>query len=197
MALDLTYAGLQLMIAPHEAGARTESRAFLAWYLQHIYRLEPTAAQDAVCDGTDDKGVDGIYVDEDNSRIDIFQSKTVQTERIVGDTQLKEFAGTLAQFASRGSVSELPRTTRTVELAGLLAEEEVGQLIEDGYEVRGVLVTNAPSDPSASAYVRNSSANIVIADRGLITTLFGYQKSVRRGRSPSFSSLWRETEPGS
>jgi hypothetical protein len=50
---------------------RTEARAFLAWFLEHYYRLEETDAQDAVCDGPDDKGVDGIYVNTNLERIEI------------------------------------------------------------------------------------------------------------------------------
>ena len=91
MALDLSYSELLKFVEPYLGGPRTESRAFLAWFLENVYRLEPTEAEDCVCDGSDDKGVDGIYVDQQNNRVDIFQAKTSQlSSRTIGDTTLKD-----------------------------------------------------------------------------------------------------------
>ncbi len=165
MALDLSYPALQALIAPYKPEPRTESRAFLAWFLENIYRLENYAAQDAVCDGTDDKGIDGIYIDHESRMIDVLQSKIVQTEKTLGDTQVKEFAGTLGQFRSKESIEEIAATTRNMELAGLIRDQGIGELIEAGYEVRGVLVTNATLDPSAPEYISRSGAPIELRDR--------------------------------
>ena len=63
MSIDLTYNSLQQFVLPYIGDVRTEARASVAWFLENIYRLELTDAEDCVCDGPDDKGVDGIYVD--------------------------------------------------------------------------------------------------------------------------------------
>ena len=60
--IDFTYPKVLDVLGPIETG-RTESHAFLVWFLMHFMRLDDTEAQDAVCDGPDDKGIDGIYVD--------------------------------------------------------------------------------------------------------------------------------------
>lgn len=172
MSVDLSYSSLQKLIAPYKPEPRTESRAFLAWFLENIYRLDSYTAQDAVCDGTDDKGIDGIYIDSDSQTIDVFQSKIVQTDKSLGDSQVKEFAGSLAQFNSRESIEEMASTTRNTELAGLLGHERVGELVEEGYEVRGVLVTNATLDPSATKFVTRAKAPIVLRDRVDISASF-------------------------
>lgn len=172
MPIDLTYSSLQELIRPYQAEARTESRAFLAWYLENVYRLEATVAQDAVCDGPDDKGIDGIFVDDAASRIEILQARTVQRDnKTVGDTQIKEFAGTLEQFQTAGSVNNIKETTRNDELKGLLEELKIEELIET-YEIRGVFVTNALTDPSALEFIANSGANIVIRDRNDIVEAY-------------------------
>jgi len=76
--LDLNYPAIQTLIAQQRRRHPTESRAFLAWFLQNIYRLDEVDTDDAVCDGPDDKGVDGIYVYEANQSIEVFQSKLFQ-----------------------------------------------------------------------------------------------------------------------
>ena len=77
---------------------RSESRQFLAWFLENYYRLDPLEVSDCICDDRDDKGIDGIYVNSQLAQIDVFQGTILRKEKTLGDTMLKEFAGTLAQF---------------------------------------------------------------------------------------------------
>ena len=98
---DLTYPAILKECGAHTAEGRAESRAFLAWFLEHYFRLEEPAAQDCVCDGPDDKGVDGIYVDDNLERVDVLQARLIQNpSKTIGDSPLRELAGTLAQFNS-------------------------------------------------------------------------------------------------
>ena len=53
--IDLTYSSIVKKISKYVAEGRTESRAFLIWFLEHYYRLEDIAASDCVCDDPDDK----------------------------------------------------------------------------------------------------------------------------------------------
>jgi hypothetical protein len=97
---DLAYPAILDTIKSCHIPRRTESHAFLVWFLQHYYRLDETEAQDTVCDGPDDKGIDGVYVDENLETVDLFQGRLVQNpNRTLGDTQLKEFVGTLTKFS--------------------------------------------------------------------------------------------------
>ena len=95
--LDLTYPAVLDRIRNCAVPGRTESHAILVWFLQNYFRLDEIDSQDSVCDGTDDKGIDAIYVDEKLETIFVFQCKLVHnTARTLGDIQLKEFAGSMA-----------------------------------------------------------------------------------------------------
>ena len=174
MTIDLTYRNLQQLVAPYLGGTRTESRAFLSWFLEHIYRLDPTQAEDCVCDGPDDKGVDGIYVDKEATRIDIFQCKIAQTERkTLGDTTLKDLVGTLAQFDTQGTTESLQQSTRNTELRHRLEDDNVADLIGQGWTVRGVMVSNSAMDDSAKDYLAlQDNTRLVVNDRDAINTLY-------------------------
>ena len=156
--IDFTYPRVLDAIGPIAHG-RTESHAFLVWFLMHFLRLDDTEAQDAVCDGPDDKGVDGIYVDSNLEAVYVFQCKLVQNERrTLGDTQLKEFVGTLSQFASAADIATLKASTSNIELSNLLEAEQIGAKVNDGYNVVGMFVTNISRDANATAYLRGSDA---------------------------------------
>ena len=61
--LDFSYPAILTLFEKHTGSGRTESQAFLVWFLENYFRLDEVDANDAVCDGPDDKGIDGIYVD--------------------------------------------------------------------------------------------------------------------------------------
>ena len=77
------------------------SRAPLYWVLRFVLGLEETEAQDAICDGGNDKGIDAIHVDENDKTVYVFQSKRRQKlATTLGDTDLKLLVGTLRQLAT-------------------------------------------------------------------------------------------------
>lgn len=144
---------------------RTESHSFLVWFLQHYYRLDDTESLDTVCDGPDDKGIDGIYVDENLESIVVFQAKLVQnSDKTLGSTQLKEFVGTLAQFETPSEIAEIARTTRNSELANLLVKERVADKIEGGYTVKGVFATNIEMNQDGEDYL-NGRDDLSVFDK--------------------------------
>ena len=73
--LNLSYPKILTLFGDYKVKGRTESQAFLAWFLQAYYRLDATDVDDSICDGQGDKGVDGIYVNDLLQQIDIFQSR--------------------------------------------------------------------------------------------------------------------------
>lgn len=163
--LDFTYPAILGLFARHRVKGRTESRAFLAWFLENYYRLEDFDALDCVCDGPDDRGVDGIYLDENLETVHVFQSKLLQNNaRTIGDSSLKEFVGTLAQFNDPSFVEDVAETTTNYELAALIRERELVEKVKQGYEVRGIFLTNAGSDPSATRYAEGQP-NLSVYDR--------------------------------
>lgn len=152
--LDLSYPAILANFGPHLITGRTESRAFLGWFLENYYRLDEVDAQDAICDGPDDKGIDGIYVDANLERIDVFQTKLYRNDKkTLGDAALKEFAGSLDQLRSKALIDQLLSTTGNIELRELLKAADVAALVEKGYGIRGIFITNVPVDANATAYL--------------------------------------------
>ncbi|MGY0799054.1 AIPR family protein [Lysobacter sp. A286] len=155
MPLDLSYPAILELFGTHLIPGRVESRALLGWFLENYYRLDETDAQDAICDGPDDKGIDGIYVDSNLERIIVFQTKLRQNiDRTLGDADLKSFAGTLDQLRSRESIEHLQGSTKNVELAQLIKDANLAERVEKDYEVRGVFITNVNKDDSAVKYLK-------------------------------------------
>jgi AIPR protein len=159
--LSLKYTDLNKLIGVYAVSQRTESRQFLAWFLHHYYRLEDSDVDDCICEGPDDKGIDGIYVSEQSSQIHIFQARIAKGLKTLGDTALKEFYGSLSQFRTRASVENMIATTRNQELGNRLRDLEVAEKIEKGYVVHGVFVTNAPRDDHAKSYMSHAPTLIL------------------------------------
>ena len=97
--ISLDYPALLGLFPQHLSPKRSESASFLIWYLENYYRLDTLEAVDSVCDQKGDKGVDGIFVNDNDSTITVFQAKISQSSNTtIGDASLREFAGTLKQF---------------------------------------------------------------------------------------------------
>jgi hypothetical protein len=170
MTLALAYPAILKNFGNHLIAGRLESRAFLGWFLENYYRLDETDAQDSICDGSDDKGIDGIYVDENLEVIDVFQVKLYQkTTKTLGDTPLKEFAGTLDQVRTSEGIKKLATETGNAELRGLLVSSQAADLVDHGYRVRGIFVTNVPLDSNGSAYLAGRDDMSVIDAKHLTT----------------------------
>jgi len=151
--LDLNYPAVLGHFGAHLIPGRLESRAFLGWYLEHYYRLTPEDAEDSICDGPDDKGIDGIFVDTNFEQITIFQAKLYQnSSKTVGDSALRQFVGAIDQFRDAESVAALVDSTNNVELRGLILDSKLAELVEAGYSVRGVFLTNSSLDANGKSY---------------------------------------------
>src|SRR5436853_4230282 len=73
----------------------TDSKALLYWFLFNIFRLDEIEARDSICDDTNDKGIDGLWVDEDSDEIFVFQSEfTDDLSKTLGDNDFRKFIGT-------------------------------------------------------------------------------------------------------
>jgi hypothetical protein len=154
--LPLKYPAIKTLLAGHALKQRTESRQFLAWFLESYYRLEETELEDCICDGTDDKGIDGIYVNEPLAQIDVFQSRMVTKKQILGDTGLREFYGSLNQMRKAESVTLVGSTTKNTELSRLIREKEIAKKVAEGYKIHGVFLTNATRNKDAIGYLKTA-----------------------------------------
>ena len=170
--VDLDYPHILDVIEPCLIEGRTESHSFLVWYLRHYFRLDATESLDTVCDGPDDKGIDGIYVDENLESIVIYQCKLVQNPtKTLGDRVLREFVGTLAQFQNPSQIADIVRTTTNHELARLLKSTDVATKVSNGYAVRGQLVTNIAIDQNGLNYLAGQE-QLSVADKSELVAAY-------------------------
>lgn len=161
MSLDLSYPQILDSISAYNSANRTESAAFLIWYLVTYYRLDELEATDCVCDQSGDKGIDGIYVNEGAGTIDIFQSKISQKPKSsIGDKQLREFRGSLTQFESVAALENLIDTAGDVQVAALIKRLDLMKKIED-YEIRGIFVANLDLDSNGAAFLNQETMKFV------------------------------------
>jgi hypothetical protein len=55
-----------------------DGQRFVAWYLRNILLLDMNQTRDAITDGGNDKQIDAIVIDDDNSLVRIIQGKYLQ-----------------------------------------------------------------------------------------------------------------------
>ena len=157
VSIPLSYPSIKTLLAGHVLRQRTESRQFLAWFLESYYRLEETELEDCICDGVDDKGIDGVYVNDQLAQIDVFQSRLMTKRKVLGDTELREFHGSLNQMRSPKSVQLVGSSTKNAELSRLIREKEIEKKVAEGYKIQGVFLTNATRNRDAVGYLKTAS----------------------------------------
>lgn len=127
--------------------------------------MDDTSADDAICDGSQDKGIDAIYVDDLNEEIIVFQSKTVESaNKTIGDTSLKEFAGTLNQLSTVENIELIEKGNANEILKKLVADLKLKTKVGNGFTVKGIFTTNASADQNAAEYL-SSNESIKLFDK--------------------------------
>lgn len=167
---ELHYQNILKLSGKHIEKGRPESAAFLNWFLEDVFNLDDVDADDAICDGHYDQGIDGLYVSDVDQEIILFQSKLRQNpDAALGDVALKEFAGSISQFDTPEKAAAVAATTKNVELKKLLERTKVAERLRSGYTLRGVFVTNAPANDEARAYIAGHTF-ITVFDRDRIAS---------------------------
>ena len=168
---DLTYNALSKRISRvTERTGLGESASFLVWFLENVYRLEETDARDAVCDHSNDKGIDGIYIDHNNEEIHFLQAKIRQSDTgKIGDVGPKNLMGSVAQFDTADKVKKILSGNADDELKRLIARIELAERVGDDYRLVGVYVTNESHNTDSESYAA-VMPDLSIFDRERIST---------------------------
>lgn len=184
--LNLDYPNLLNLFKEHLDPKRTESASFLIWYLENYYRLDTQEAVDCVCDQKGDKGVDGIYVNDNDETIDIFQCKISQSkESSIGDTAPKEFWGTLSQFKDQTSIENLIASGGDAEVVRLIKRLDLASKIRT-YEVRGIFISNIDLDSNGKAYLATSSQITFIGKSKLVERFISDERTLFSAETAEF-----------
>lgn len=169
--IELDYPQILKTIENHLVPKRTESASFLVWYLENYYRLDPLDAVDSVCDQRGDKGIDGIYINESENTIDIFQAKISQDPNsTIGDTLLKEFYGTLSQFENESALQDLIKSAGDADVVKLIKRLNLVFKLGE-FEIRGIFLSNTNLDSNGDAYLK-SKQNIMFVSKTKLKQTF-------------------------
>lgn len=137
--------------------------------MENYYRLDPQEAVDSVCDQSGDKGIDGIFVNDNTQSITVFQSYISQKNNLLGDVKLKQFSGSLNQFKSVESVQKLLDSAGEAHVASLIKRLNVVEKIDE-YELKGEFLTNIDVDTNGSSYLDHATEVNFVGRTALIET---------------------------
>jgi hypothetical protein len=146
--------------------------------LENYYRLDSLDAVDSVCDQSGDKGVDGIYINDNEGTIDVFQSKISQRPgRSIGNAALKEFHGTLSQFENSSAIQNLIDSGGDADVVKLVKRLDLINKIDD-YNLRGVFVANIDIDLNGESYLRTNPLITFVGKKKLINSYISEQRTI-------------------
>src|ERR1035441_7277703 len=168
---DLSYPAILKLLGDYKMKGRKPSRAFIAWFLETYYRLDAIEVDDAICDECGDKGIDAIYVSELWQQIHVFGCRMFEKKKsanALGDTELKELLGTLTQLKDENAARQLHTSTDSEQLRRMMQRLEIPKLVGEGYEVRGIFVTNRPRGKHAEELLA-SNPNLQLYDSQKLT----------------------------
>ncbi len=151
MEINDFYTRMRAEVAEHSR-TRSESSAFLFWFLENFFRLDKQEATDCICDQKNDKGIDGIYVDDEEETTFLFQSKySPNDHQSQGDNDLRNFVGAREWFTDEVSVQKLLDSNASEELKSLV--KGMGVIERTRYKLISVFVTNKIFNQDAEVYI--------------------------------------------
>lgn len=187
--IDLSYPNLLNLFRPHLDPRRSESASFLIWFLENYYRLDSVDAIDSVCDQNGDKGVDGIYVNDNSNTIDVLQSKISQKDSTtIGDTVLKEFQGTLSQFKSKDALENMVKSAGNVQVAQLVNRLSLSEKLSS-YDLRGIFLSNVNIDANGEAFLKTCPCITFIGRKQLLDTYISDKRDYPQEGTAMFNVL--------
>lgn len=192
--INVDHPHLLGLISEYVAPERWNSAAFLIWYLENYYRLEPQEAIDSVCDKGNDKGVDGIWVDDDEEVITVFQSRLKENpQKTQGDKDLREFGGTLLQFESKRGFKAMIESAGMALVAQLAERKELLSKIEH-YSVIGEFLSNINIDNHGTAFLKSTPNITFIGKKYLEKRYISSSRSLPTHGKATFSTSGNITE---
>ncbi len=170
-------------VRSYENGVRGDSANFLAWFLINFFKLEEEEALSLICDSQNDKGIDGIYVDDLNEEVYLFQTKYSPTPGSdQGDNDLRNFVGAKSWFDTQENIELLDTSFASIELKSLVERVKAFDAIDRQYDLYQVFVTNKTFDYNANDFLQVAGDNFIAFDFDRMSTEYiyaGEDKSVQ------------------
>jgi hypothetical protein len=146
-------------------GLKKPRAVLLLWFMRNVMGVDDLEAYEYVCDGDDDKGIDGLYlssedVDDGQRTVILFQSKYPEKPKNVGEGDLKQFVASAIPFETSGGIAEMLGQRVESQLANLVKSHNLVRLQEAaGFSVRLVYVTAGRLSKEARDFARLQCKN--------------------------------------
>lgn len=134
-----------------------DGQRFVAWYLRNVHLRDMNETKADITDGADDKQIDAIFVDDDNSTIYVVQGKFVGVETIDAEP-LREVLSSWVQLKDIVRLQETANNKLKQRLA------EVATALDDEYDVAFELITTGTLSDSAKDDLATFQAQLARAD---------------------------------
>lgn len=148
-----------------------DGQRFVAWYIRNIHSQDPNQTKYAITDGPDDKQIDAIVMDEDNSTVYVLQGKFFG-EGSVDAEPLREVLSSWVQL------KDLVRLQQTGNAKLKQRLSDLSNALDDEYDVVFELITTSELTPAArddlgrfqSEFAKSEelSASLTLIDAGEI-----------------------------
>lgn len=158
-----------------------DGQRFVAWYLRNIHGLDIIEAKDCITDGANDKQIDAVYINNQDSTIYIIQGKFLSSEYVDAEP-VREVLSSWMLIQDLNQLQEQANQQLKVKI------NEMSNALDDGYEVCFELITTAAlseqAQADAEAFRKKLSdsdelnANFVIVDSE--TLRFKYDEALNK-----------------
>lgn len=164
-----------------------EGQRFVAWYMRNIHLLDQRQAKDAVTDGQNDKQIDAVYIDEDEQKIYIVQSKYYLGDTIDA-TPIREVISSWSQFRDLAKMQENANQKLQKKIAEIATAME-----DDNYCVCFELITTSTFTDAATKDIEAFQSVLSNDD----TSDFNAQFTVidKQGLEDVYSRVIEQTNP--
>ena len=134
-----------------------DGQRFVAWYLRNIHLRDLNQTKAEITDGADDKQIDAIFVDDDNSTVYVIQGKFVGSNSINAEP-LREVLSSWIQLRDLVRLQE----TANEKLKQRLSEVAIA--LDDEYDVAFELITTGALTAPAREDLATFQAQLAKAD---------------------------------
>lgn len=158
------YKLVSAIASPSDSEGLTKERAILLlWFLRNVMGIDDLEAYEYVCDGDNDQGIDGLFLEAatESNEMDtlvVFQSKYPTSLKNIGVSDVRSLVGTAAPLRTLNGYLSLTGEALEPELRALLGRFDVeGRLKADRLRVRLVLVAAGILTPEARRLLESTN----------------------------------------
>jgi hypothetical protein len=119
-----------------------DGQRFIAWYLRNIHLRDMNQTRDDITDGAEDKQIDAVVIDDNQSTIFVLQGKFIGSDKVDGEP-LREVLSAWVQLKELARLQEVGNKKLKRKLS------EIARALEDEYELCFELITTSSLTPSA------------------------------------------------